>query len=206
VKDANENPYSCKTFKKNLRAYVDNELTGQQKAEFIAHASQCSDCNTALNDMEGVIKFLSSLETVSTSQDFDFSLKTRILLENDRLRNPFYRLSLLFREKIRYVFAVPAFALVVFAIVYLFSVSGMGDSFINRSTMLHGIKSVFQPQKSADMAIVDEKNPDEIVYVYYVLETVHSSEDNGIKESGLSGMEEPVERVQMSNTFTTVSF
>jgi len=209
VKLANENPFSCKTFKKNLRAYVDNELSGHQKAEFITHASQCRICNTALNDMEGVLKILSSLERrtrVSASQDFDFSLKTRILLEKDRLQNPFYRLSLLFREKIRYFLAVPAFALVVFAVVFLYSASSIDDNSFIRGKMLRGIISAFQSQKSADLVSIDEKNPDEIVYVYYVLETVHSSEDNGIEETGMSGMEEPAGRVQTANNFTTVSF
>ena len=206
MKLANENPFSCKTFKKNLRAYVDNELSGHQKAEFITHASQCRICNTALNEMEGVIKILSGLESVSTSQDFDFSLKTRILLEKDRLQNPFYRLSLLFREKIRYFLAVPAFALVVFAVVFLYSTSSIDDNSFIRGKTLRGIISAFQSQKSADLVSIDEKNPDEIVYVYYVLETVHSSENNGIEETGMSGMEEPAGRVQTANTFTTVSF
>lgn len=209
VKLANENLFSCTTFKKNLRAYIDNELSGHLKAEFITHASQCRTCNTALNDMEGVIRILSNLEQrthVSASQDFNFSLKTRILLEKDRLRNPFYRISLYFREKIRYFLAVPAFALVVFAIVFLYSGSSVDDGSFFRGTMLRGIISVFQLQKSADLVSMDEKNPDEIVYIYYVLETVHSTEDNISEQTGMSGSGVPAERVQTANTFTTVSF
>ncbi len=201
VKHANENLFSCKAFKKNLRAYVDNELPGHLKAEFIAHTSQCRLCNAALNDMEGVIRILSNLESVATSQDFNISLKTRILLEKDRLLNPFYRFSLFFREKIRYFLVVPAFVLAVFAVVFLYS--GSNDSFF-RGNAYHDNIPVGQSQKSADLAGVDEKNPDEIVYVYYVLETVHSPDDTII--NSLSGREGPDGRVQTPNTFITVSF
>ena len=94
----------------------------------------------------------------------------------------------------------------VFAVVFLYSTSSIDDNSFVHGKTLHGIISAFRSQKSADMVSIDEKNPDEIVYVYYVLETVHSSENNGIEETGMSGMEEPAGRVQTANTFTTVSF
>jgi len=201
VKRANDTPYCCKTFKKNLRAYIDNELSGHLKAEFITHASQCSVCNAALNEMEGLIKILSNLEQAATSEDFDFSLKTRILLEREHLTNPFYRFALYFREKIRYFLAVPAFALVVFVAVFLFSGS---DSSFFHSTLSRDMLSSSQTQKGEDLISVDEKKPDEIVYIYYVLETVHSTEDNSSGSTNVR--EEPIESPEMANTVTTVSF
>ena len=201
MKSANETSFPCKKFKKNIRAYIDNELSGPTKAEFIAHTSQCSDCDTSLNEMEGVVKLLANMQPVTVSEEFDYAMKTRILLEQERLSNPLYRFSLYVRDKSRYFLTVPVSALALTALLFFFS--GTNDSMFQGSTQ-RAATSAEDAVNGVDLLAVEGGNPDEIVYVYYVLDTVMS------QDSGLGIVQENSEadtRIKtVASSFNTVSF
>ena len=201
VKSANETSFPCKKFNKNIRAYVDNELSGSVKADFIAHTSQCGDCDTSLNEMEGVVKLLANLQPVSVSESFDYAMKTRILIEQERLGNPLYRFSLYVREKSRYFLTVPAFALAVTAVLFFFS--GTYDSMFRGNTQ-RAATSAEDVLNGVDLLAGEEGNPDEIVYVYHVLDTV-MSQDGGIDY--VPENNETDTRIKtVASSFNTVSF
>ena len=201
MKSANETSFPCKKFNKNIRAYVDNELSGSVKADFIAHTSQCGDCDTSLNEMEGVVKLLANLQPVSVSESFDYAMKTRILIEQERLGNPLYRFSLYVREKSRYFLTVPAFALAVTAVLFFFS--GTYDSMFRGNTQ-RAATSAEDVLNGVDLLAGEEGNPDEIVYVYHVLDTV-MSQDGGIDY--VPENNETDTRIKtVASSFNTVSF
>ena len=201
MKSANETSFPCKKFNKNIRAYIDNELSGSVKADFIAHTSQCSDCDTSLNEMEGVVKLLANMQPVSVSEEFDYVMKTRILIEQGRLSNPLYRFLLYVRDKIRYFLTVPAFALAVTVLLFFFS--GTYDSMFQGNTQ-RAATSAEDVLNGVDLLAGEEGNPDEIVYVYYVLDTVMSQDsgpgimpENSDTDTGI---------ITVASSFNTVSF
>ena len=198
MKYANDD-FSCKNFPQKIRDYVDSELSGSAKANFIAHASQCILCGKSLNEMEGVVKTLGHLKPVETSSDFNMTMRTRFLLERKRLRNPFYIFSLFVRENARYAFGVPATAFAVLAIGFMFFMGGM-DSIApgNPATAI----DTLQMNDSALSA--NEPTADEIVYVYYVLDSIQETD---VPSERIRENRRHEDRVQMaSNTFTMVSF
>lgn len=170
MKIANEE-FTCKIFREHIRAYLDGELTENIKTYFLDHASQCAACNNTLKDMKRVLKVLSSLKPVTTTPEFDFQLKAKIRLEEVRLRVPLYRFKLFFNENVRYFLAVPALALVIFAAVFFYTDNR------NPENML----SVADSQGGVALISEAENNADEIVYIYYVLETVQPTDN----ESGI---------------------
>lgn len=201
MKSANDYLFTCKKFRKNLRAYIDNELSGSIKAEFIAHSSQCPECGKALGDMEGTVRILAILQPATASKEFGFSLKTRILLERDRLDNPLYRFSLFLRERVRYLLAVPAFTMAVLIALFFYT---KADNSFSPGNIFRDISTALDSQNVADTVSSEEINADEIVYVYYVLETVYSP-NNDIGPAHDSG-QTPSRFQAANNTFNTVSF
>lgn len=201
VKSANETSFPCKKFKEDTRAYIDNELSGSAKAEFIAHSSQCSDCNTELNEMEGVVKLLANMQPVSTSEEFNYAVKTRILIEQERLSSPLYRFSLYIRDNSRYFLTVPACALALTALLFFYS--GNNDDMFQGNTQ-RAATSAEDAVNGVDLVADEEGNPDEIIHVYYVLDTVMS------QDGGFGIMQEnskPDTRIQtVASSFNTVSF
>ncbi|MCE5249191.1 zf-HC2 domain-containing protein [bacterium] len=172
MKNANEEAFTCRMFKKHLRAYIDEELADTVKIRFLEHASQCQKCNKAMKEMGSIVKVLSRLSPVTTSPEFNFTLRSRIRLENARLQNPFYRFSLFIRENIRTFITVPVFSMIVVAALFFYS-----DA---RNTFDSGTRiSNMNSPSGAEMVKEAENSADEIVYVYYVLETVHPTDIEG---------------------------
>ncbi|MFC1606916.1 hypothetical protein ACFL47_03005 [Candidatus Latescibacterota bacterium] len=190
--------FNCKNFPQKIRDYVDSELSGSEKANFIAHASQCILCGKSLSEMEGIVKTLGHLKTVETSRDFDMTMKTRLLLERKRLRNPFYIFSLFVRENARYFIAVPSAAFAVLAIGFMFYF-GVTDSI----TPGNSVSAVDTIQTDRSLS-TDEPNADEIVYTYYVLDSIPATD---FRSERIRENRRRQDRVQTaSNTLTMVSF
>jgi hypothetical protein len=156
-------------FKKCIRAYIDEELPEPIKTHFLEHATQCNACNTALMEMKSLLKVLSGLTPVTTSPEFNFTLRSRVRLEHSRIQNPLYRFNLLIRENIRTFLAVPVFMLVILAALFFYSdarVTFNSDSMISKNNSQNSMEQVRDTENSAD----------EVVYVYYVLETVYPTD------------------------------
>lgn len=166
MKIANEDSFNCKDFREQIRAFLDNELSGDIKTKFLNHRSQCTECDNTLKDTEKVVKILSNLKTITTTPEFNFQLKARIRKEELRLLSPLYRAKLYFNENIRHFLAVPAVALVIFTTALLYS------DYHNPETMLTETDS----QEGIAFINEIESNPDEIVYIYYVLDTVQPTD------------------------------
>jgi len=166
VKIANDDSFTCKDFREYIRAFLDNELSENIKTKFLNHRSQCTECSNTLEDTEKVVKVLSNLKTITTTPEFDFQLKARIRMEELRLRSPLYRTKLYFNENIRYFLAVPAAALIIFTAALFYSDNR------NQETMLT------ETDSQGGIALINEieRNADEIVYIYYVLDTVQPTD------------------------------
>lgn len=167
MKNANEINYTCKVFRSHIRAYIDGEISGKIKKYFLDHASECEICRNALNEMVRVKKLLSGLPTVKTSSEFDFRLKARLHLEEKLLQNPFYRTKLFFNEHIKYFFAVPAFAILIFSVALLYNDSINQNNIMISNDLGNGVELISEI----------ENNADEIIYIYYVLEKVNKTDD-----------------------------
>jgi len=53
---------ACKDFKKNIVAFLSEEISGEEKAKFISHLDKCPRCQKELRETEGVIKGADSLQ------------------------------------------------------------------------------------------------------------------------------------------------
>ena len=166
MKIANEDSFNCKDFREQIRAFLDNELSVDIKTKFLNHRSQCTECHNTLKDTGKVVNILSNLRTITTTPEFDFQLKARIRMEDLRLRNPLYLAKLYFNENIRYFLAVPAVALIIFTAALFYS------DYHNPEKMLSETDS----QGGIDLINEIESNADEIVYIYYVLDTVQPTD------------------------------
>lgn len=171
MKIANEDGFTCKDFREYIRAHSDNELSGGIKAKFLDHMNRCNECHNILEDTGKVVNILSNLKKVTTTPEFDFQLKARIRMEDLRLRSPLYLAKLYFNENIRYFLAVPAVALIIFTAALFYS------DYHNPGKMLS------ETDSQGGIALIDEieSNADEIVYIYYVLDTVQPTDH----ESGI---------------------
>lgn len=150
-----------------MRAYIDGELSGQLKKYFLEHASNCTMCRNALHEMERVKKLLAGLSAVKTSPEFDFRLKARLHLEEKLMQNPFYRIKLYLNEHKKYFFAVPALAIILFAVSLLYHDSRIQSNILISNELGEGVELINEI----------ENNADEIIYIYYVLEKVNTTDD-----------------------------
>ena len=199
MKIVNENHFTCSMFRKNLRAFIDNELPVNIKTVFLEHASVCSSCNHYLLEMQSLKKELANLKHFSVSHEFDFRMRSCIRSEYEKLRNPLYSLKIFVYENFSKFIAVPAcVALIIFGIV-LYNDSNerqtaavLNDIVSSAIDSHNGVELIPQNESS----FVEEVN--------YVLETVKPSE----VESGIF-LNEPEGTVPTSpnpNELTLISF
>ena len=117
--------------------------------------------------MERVKNLLAGLTALKTSPEFDFRLKARLRMEGKLLQNPFYRMKLYFNEHIKYFFAVPALTILIFTVSLLHHDSRHQSNILITNDLGKGVELISEI----------ENNADEIIYVYYVLETVNTTDD-----------------------------
>jgi len=199
LKTANENNFTCSMFRKNLRAFIDNELPVNIKSVFLEHASKCSSCNLDLNELQNLKKKLAYLKRFTLSPEFDFRMKSYIRREHEKLRNPLYSFKIFVYENFSKFIAVPACAaLIIFGIVFYNNsnerqtVPVLNDIVSSAIDSQNGVELIPQNESS----FVEEVN--------YVLETVKPSD----VERGIF-LNEPEGTVRSSinpNDLTLISF
>jgi len=177
VKSANEDSITCTRFKEQIRAYIDNELSDPVRKVFLAHAVICAVCRNDLECMEAVRRKLSGLAPVTCSPEFNFELRSRIRYEKSRMRNPLHRLRLYVQDNIRLFLTLPALAVVLIVAVTM----NLGDR-APVDVSADGMPSIDMTE-GVELISGVEDNADEIVYVYYVLESVQPSDKEPIQLS-----------------------
>jgi len=107
-------------FSDNISPYIDDELTGDIREEFLRHASVCKSCNDTLKRCVTLKKTMGNLPKINVSSGFDYGLQRMIRIENMRLKNPAYRFRLFLRENWKTFVVAPATAVIILGLVFLY--------------------------------------------------------------------------------------
>ena len=114
---------------------------------------------------------LAALNRPEVSPEFDFRLKASIRMESTRLRSPFYRVRLMFRENMVSIAIIPAAAVLILAAFLYTGLPGLFRS---------PVKDPFAPRMElysrASLAPAESLSTD----VHYMLESAELSEE-GVK-------------------------
>lgn len=157
---------SCHQFKESIRAFIDQELPINEKSDFLNHAEQCTECGEELRSMQFVTTQLKRLKRITVSPEFDFRMRTSILREHERLRNPFYSARIFFRENMLPFIAIPAVAaslvvgVFVYSTVYSPLAPGIPPSVVSQLELQDGVD------------LVPDAEPTDVVNEQYVLDMV----------------------------------
>jgi|GEM_PF-4870066 hypothetical protein len=79
---------ACERYQELLPAYLDGEVTAEQKAILEAHLQKCPECRVVANRLKALTNALRSLPRITTSSEFDVALRTRIRLEERHMSRP----------------------------------------------------------------------------------------------------------------------
>ena len=194
MKSAHEGFYTCSIFRKYIMDFVDDELSGELRSDFLAHALSCPVCEREFQKIQYVRKLLANLTPLTASPEFDFKLRARLIRENILIRNPFYRMRLYISENIRAFITVPAAAALLLAGFFFYSGNGVNH---NSGTQITS-KITIENNDPAGRAFADAPDED----VNYVLESVGESE-TGI---GTAPRNTSAARAISTNTVTLISF
>ncbi len=82
----------CSKVKKRLSAFLDNEVTTEEKSQISEHLKSCIHCTKELEALSQVSDFLDVMDKVEVSPYFMVRLKQRIRNENSKriIRLPFF--------------------------------------------------------------------------------------------------------------------
>ena len=199
LKIANENTFACSMFRKNLRAFIDNELPVNIKSVFLEHASKCSSCNLVLNEQQNLKKELAHLKRFSVSPEFDFRMRSSIRREHEKLRYPLYSFKIFVYKKFSKFIAVPACALLIIFGMVLYNNSNERQTV---PVLTDVLRSHIDSQNGVEL--IPQNESSFVEEVHYVLETVKPSD----VEKGIF-LDEPEGTVHTSinpNDLTLVSF
>ncbi|MFC1490112.1 hypothetical protein ACFL6K_02755 [Candidatus Latescibacterota bacterium] len=196
MKIANENSFTCSHFKKNLRAFIDNELPLNIKTLFLEHVSQCKVCGRALSEMQNLKERLLKLERYSVTSEFDFRLKSSLRKEHEKKRLPIYSFPLFGENNISKLLAITAFA----AVIFLGFVSIYND---DNSTGLPDLVRLHVDSYDG-VDIIPEVSDSSVEEVNFVLETVKPSDvEMGIFQENPDGS---VNIPDKTNNMTLISY
>ena len=199
MRNANEVSFNCTMFKKNIRAFIDDELPVNEQSVFLNHASECHSCDIELLMMQKVKKILSNLERVSISPEFDFRMKSSLRREYERLRNPLHVAKIFITENMFKLIAAPAVGMLIILCVILYS--NYNKSQIITELPVE-VTSYIDAQKGIEL-IGDEDNS-YVDEVNYILETVRPLDVE--QEIFLNEPDNTVHTVSMNNNLTFISF
>ncbi len=78
---------TCKEFSHRVSDYIEDELDTRHRAEMDQHAKGCSACAQSLQELRPLTQRLARLSRVRPSVGFDFSLRSKLLMEVARAEN-----------------------------------------------------------------------------------------------------------------------
>ncbi|MDZ7374051.1 MAG: zf-HC2 domain-containing protein [candidate division KSB1 bacterium] len=78
----------CERYQQLIPAYLDGEVTAEQKGILESHLRKCPECRGVERRLKVLEATLRSLPRLSTSPEFTVALRTRIHLEERRARRP----------------------------------------------------------------------------------------------------------------------
>lgn len=105
---------NCKTCKKWISSYIENELDTDKEYKFKEHIANCNNCKELTESIGKLPQQLSSLPQVHVSKDFDAVLRARLRLENKRKWSLFDNLPGM---------RIPALGTIGIAIIVLLTIS-----------------------------------------------------------------------------------
>ncbi len=157
---------SCHQFKESIRAFIDQELPINERADFLKHAELCTECRKELHSMQFVTDQLKRLKKISVSPEFDFRIKNCIRREHERLRNPLYSAKIFLRENMLPFIALPAVAASLIVGFFVYSnLNTPVSSGPPQSVMLQ-----LESREGADL--ISDEDPLDVQDVQFVLDTV----------------------------------
>lgn len=119
---ANENSFSCSQFRKNLQAFIDNELPVNIKSLFLEHVKKCPICMSALKEMQALKNRLSGLDRISVTPEFDFRLKSSLRQEHEKKHAPGYSARILnFPNMSKFLMLTAGAAVIVAGFAFMYS-------------------------------------------------------------------------------------
>ena len=143
---------SCDKFRDQFSEYIDDELRGEGKDRLEEHIHQCGECDQILARMSKLGDRMCKMEPVSTTNTFQFVLRSRIRREME---------SESFLEKIFTIFQtnrIPALGLSMAALLLL--------TYVSVDIYNH----IFEPASAATTtAAVQDQQPSSIKYEDLVL-------------------------------------
>lgn len=71
----------CNSFELNISAYLDNELTPEEKQDFEEHAKECKDCKIKYENFKIMIESLNEIEEIPLPKDFHIELGKKLRQE-----------------------------------------------------------------------------------------------------------------------------
>jgi hypothetical protein len=194
VKSANDGVFTCSIFRKYMMDFVDDELSGKMRSDFLAHAFGCPQCERELKDFQQLKKLLANLTPVTASPEFDFRLKSRLSRENSLLQSPFYRMRLYISDNLQAFITVPAAAVILLAGFLFYS----GNSSFQNSDPQFSSQITTEKDSSSDHQIVGSQGEE----VFYVLDSI-DPKDAG---AGVVKRNASEARTTSNNTVTLISF
>ena len=174
--------------------FVDDDLSGKLRSDFLAHALNCPECERELKEIQHVRKLLAHLTPVTSSPEFDFKLRGRLSRENTLLLSSFYRMRLYILDNIQAFITVPAAALLLLAGFLFYS----GDGLIQN----HGIRITNQISPDKDAPAVQSIAGASDEDVYYVLDPI----DPGEAGNSAVARNASTPRTSTNDTVTLISF
>jgi hypothetical protein len=120
----------CRKLKRELSAYLDNELPNKEKQLIYEHLQKCEICQNELTSLLQQDKFLKQLQSIEPSIDFDIKMWEKIRLQNANNEPRIIKLSWL---------PIPAMSFLIILIVlnlsiFSFTLFAKGQEIRNRIT------------------------------------------------------------------------
>ena len=197
---ANENSFTCSQFRKNLRAFIDNELPVNIKALFLEHVAKCPICNRALKEMQSLKKRLTSLDRISVTPEFDFRLKSSLRQEHEKKHSPGFSGRMLnFPNMSKFLMMTAGAAVIVAGFAFMYNNSD--DAHISQA-LPEVVRTHVDSYEGVEM--VPESDGSSIDEVNFVLETVKPSDvEKGIFQENPDGS---VTIPEKTNNMTLISY
>ena len=150
------NCHQCKSY---ISAYLDEQLSFEQKEYLNRHAKSCASCGDEFRQMENLRKGLSGLDVLQTSSDFNARLWARICREE---AVPGLEVNFTFRQKVKWALATCLATIAILSAIVLtdprFNLLGRGENDMTEDTP---VQREYQVSANSDQVgfVIDQYKP-----------------------------------------------